>query len=70
MGFDSSLYSTFLDSTTNAPYSSAVLQTATNLHASRGLTKWITTPSVVAWARAWFGCNVGGMLVENEGTDG
>lgn len=71
MGFDSSLYSTYLDYTTQNVYATAVLQTATGMHSSRSTTKWITTPKVVAWAKSWFGCSsIAGMPVENEGADG
>jgi hypothetical protein len=71
MGFDSSLYTSYLDASTQNVYASAVLQTATGLSAGRATTKWITTANVVAWAQNWFGCNsIGGMLVEDEGTDG
>jgi proprotein convertase subtilisin/kexin type 5 len=71
MGFDSSLYSTYIDASTQTTYISAVLQTATGMHSSRSTTKWITTPKVLAWAKDWFGCSsIGGMPVENEGSDG
>jgi hypothetical protein len=66
MGFDSSLYNSFLDSTTGKVYTTAVLQTATGLSSGRSVTKMITTPKVVAWAQAWFSCGgITGMLVEN-----
>lgn len=71
MGFDSSLYGTFLDSATNKAYATPISQTATGLNASRLTTKMITSPKVVAWAKAWFNCNsITGMLLENEGFDG
>lgn len=67
MGFDSDLYATYLDSTTNVTYASAVMQTATGLKAGRVVNKMITTPNVVAWAKAWFSCaSITGMLLENE----
>lgn len=71
LGFDSSLYTSYLDYSTQTVYASAVQQTATGLHTGRTATKMITTPNVLAWVKSWFGCSsVSGMLVENQGTDG
>jgi hypothetical protein len=66
MGFDSALYTSYLDSTINNVYVSQVMQTATGLAAGRLATKMITTPKVVAWARSWFNCaSINGMLLED-----
>lgn len=71
MGFDSALYSTYIDSNTQTTYATPVMQTATGMQATRSTTKWITTPNVLAWAKSWFGCSsIGGMPLENEGNDG
>lgn len=71
MGFDSDLYGTFLDSTTNNTYVAAVMQSATGLSAGRVVNKMITTPNVKAWAKDWFDCpGITGMLLENEAADG
>jgi len=70
MGFDSDLYASYLDSTTNNTYTNPVMQTATGLATGRVVNKMITTPNVVAWAKAWFNCaSITGMLLENEGAD-
>lgn len=71
LGFDSALYGAYLDYSTQTVYASQVLQTATGLNSGRTATKMITTPNVLAWVKSWFGCSsAGGMLLENEGTDG
>jgi hypothetical protein len=56
MGFDSSLYSSYLNPSTNNVYT-AVTATATGLYANRPTTKLIITPNVVTQAKAYFGCN-------------
>jgi proprotein convertase subtilisin/kexin type 5 len=71
IGFDSALYTSYLDSTINNTYVSQIMQTATGLAAGRSVTQMITTPNVVTWARSWFNCpTINGMLLENEASDG
>lgn len=57
LGFDSTLYSTFLDPTSGDVYTSGPMITGTGFHASRPQTSIITTPNVVTWAKNHFGCN-------------
>lgn len=66
LGFDSTLYSTYLDPTTGNPYASAPEITGT-VNSNRPTTKFMTTPYVLAWAKAFFGCNtMTGMPLENQ----
>lgn len=60
LGFDSTLYSTFLDPTTGNVYnpsSGPMLTNSNTINSNRPATSIITTPYVVAWARNFFGCN-------------
>lgn len=72
LGFDSSLYATYLDSTTagniGGLYSSTIYQSVT-LDAGRtgGNNYILKTPKVTAWAKAFFACgSLTGMALENE----
>jgi hypothetical protein len=66
LGFDSSLYGTYLDYSTQTVYATAVLQTATGINSNRATSKMITTTNVLTWAKSFFNCNsITGMLVEN-----
>lgn len=72
LGFDSSLYATFLDPDTGDVYNSGASPTILNLlHANRaGNTSGnyiLQTPFVTAWAQDFFDCNtLTGMALENE----
>jgi hypothetical protein len=66
LGFDSTLYSGYLDPTTGSPYASGVT-TAGTVNVGRPATTFMTTPYVLAWAKAFFGCpTLTGMPLENE----
>jgi hypothetical protein len=66
LGFDSTLYSTYLDPTTGSVYSYNV-KAAISVNSNRPTTYVITTPYVTAWAKAFFGCNsLPGMILENQ----
>lgn len=66
LGFDSTLYSTYLDPNTGNTYASGP-QTVATVHASRSSTNQISTPYVLAWAKNFFNCNsMTGMPLENE----
>ena len=71
LGFDSTLYPSYLDPTTGNPYAATPLLTLT-LNPSRPASKLLTTPYVLAWAQNFFGCaNLTGMPMENaDGTAG
>ena len=56
LGFDSTLYATYLDPNTGFVYNYDV-KTTVSVHANRPATSVITTPFVKAWARAFFGCS-------------
>jgi hypothetical protein len=71
LGFDSTLYSTYLDSTnvTNIGnrYQGAIV-TSFNLHSNRtgGNNSILTTPYVTSWAQTFFNCtSIPGMALEN-----
>jgi hypothetical protein len=65
LGFDSNLYSTYLNPTTGGYYSSVVSAVTTN-YASRPTTSMIVTPYVIVEAQAYFGCSsLAGMQLEN-----
>jgi len=68
MGFDSTLYSTYLDPTTGSPYTSGpLISNSSTINANRNATSIITTSNVLTWARNFFGCNnLTGMPVENQ----
>lgn len=55
IGFDSTLYSTFLDPTTGAPYASTTISGTVN--SNRPATTFLTTPYVLSWAKDFFGCS-------------
>ncbi len=62
LGFDSSLYSTYLDSITigniGGLYSGPIYQTVTLDPGRTGGSNYIlTTPRVTAWAKAFYACN-------------
>ena len=58
LGFDQSLYSTYLDFNTGLPYSYSILQAVTlNANRTGGANYILKTPAVKAWALAHFGCN-------------
>ena len=56
LGFDSTLYSSFLDPLTGAPYTAGP-QIVGTVNANRPATNFMNTPYVLAWAKAFFGCN-------------
>ncbi len=56
LGFDSTLYSSYLDPSTGAPYSSTPSAVGT-VNAHRNTTKFMTTPFVKAWAQEFFNCS-------------
>jgi len=65
LGFDSTLYSTYLDPTTGNLYSSGP-QILGSVNANRPATSLMSTPYVLAWAKAFFGCSsMTGMPLEN-----
>jgi hypothetical protein len=56
LGFDSTLYTSYLDPTTGYVYSYSVM-TSGNYNANRPATNVLTTPNVLAWAVNFFGCS-------------
>ena len=68
LGFDSTMYSKFLDPSTGYKYSYTVQELDSPLvNSNRPKTSILTTPYVKAWARTHFGCNtLTGMLLENQ----
>ena len=68
LGFDSTMYSKFLDPSTGYKYSYTVQELDSPLvNSNRPKTSILTTPYVKAWARAHFGCNtLTGMPLENQ----
>lgn len=67
LGFDSSLYSSFLDPSTGNIYSYAITQSV-NLNAGRtgGNNYILKTPSVLSWAKDFYACaSITGMALEN-----
>lgn len=66
MGFNSNLFSTYLNPATNNTYTYSVMQTATGLSSGRSTTMMIVTPFVKDWIRNWYDCgDLDGMLLEN-----
>jgi len=66
LGFDASMYSTYLDPATARPYSYTIVQNI-NLHTNRANNNILKTPFVTAWAIDFFACtNMTGMALENE----
>jgi hypothetical protein len=64
LGFDSTLYDTFLDPNLGYPYASTTIINSSIVNSQRPKTNIITTPFVTAWARAFFGCpSLPGMLL-------
>ena len=55
LGFDSTLYTSYLDPLVRAPYTSTP-QTVGTVNSNRPATNFMTTPYVLAWAKAFFGC--------------
>ena len=56
LGFDSTLYSSYLDPTVGAPYTSGP-QIVGTVSASRPATNFLNTPYVLAWAKNFFNCS-------------
>ncbi len=69
LGFDSTLYYTYLDPTTGAPYS-YLPNVTTTVNSNRPATTFLVTPFVKAWARSHYGCSslVGMPLQNQDGT--
>ena len=66
LGFDSTLYLTYLDPATGSAYLTPPLANA-SLNGNRPTSTEMTTPFVLAWAQSFFGCaNLTGMPLENE----
>ena len=76
LGFDSTLFPQWLDSDSASPdfernYAAPTVSTAGIVHSSRTNSLFLTTPSVRAWARTFFGCpTLVGMVLENEDGSG
>jgi Leishmanolysin len=67
LGFDSTLYSTFLDPTLGYTYSTPQIFNSSAVNAQRPRTSLLTTPYVTAWAKSFFNCStLQGMLLENQ----
>jgi hypothetical protein len=68
LGFDSTLYATYLDVQTGSPYNYTIfISPSTDVNANRPATSFLATPNVKAWARSHFGCStLVGMPLENE----
>lgn len=67
LGFDPSLYPTYLDSTTGLRYASVTTSTVLNAARTGGANNLMITPAVKAWALSHFGCNtIAGMPLENQ----
>ena len=56
LGFDSTLYTSYLDPAVGAPYTSAP-QIVGSVNSSRPATNFMTTPFVLAWAQSFFNCS-------------
>ena len=56
LGFDSTLYTSYLDPSVGAPYTSSP-QVVGSVNASRPTTNFLTTPFVLAWAQNFFNCS-------------
>jgi len=56
LGFDSTLYPTYLDPNTGSPYTTSP-KVAGSMNAKRPATNIMTTPYVLAWAKNFFGCS-------------
>lgn len=71
LGFDSTRYSTWLDSNETSPtfgnaYSSATASGAGTINSTRPSTIYLTTPYVTKWAQDFFACpSLIGMVMEN-----
>lgn len=64
LGFDSSLYATYLN--TDGNYYGSLYSLLTPIPAGRPTTYVLTTPFVTAWAQKFFDClTLPGMLLEN-----
>lgn len=72
LGFDSTLYTTFLDSATGLPYNYTIRVTSSPLiNALRPATSLLITPNVQTWARNYYNCStLPGMPLENEDATG
>ena len=72
LGFDATLYNTYLDVLTGLPYNYTVrLDNSSLINSNRPPTSLIVTPNVKAWAQAHFGCNtLPGMVLENQDASG
>ena len=76
LGFDSTLYSTWLDSDTTSGtysnvYTSPTVTSSSAIHASRPATNLLVTPNVLQWSRDFFSCTgLEGMPLENEDGSG
>lgn len=64
LGFDSTLYYSFLDPLTGYPYSVPQLNASNTVNVKRNSTNLLATPNVLAWAKDFFGCStLQGMLL-------
>ena len=65
IGFDSTLYNTFLDPNTNNIYSPSIfIVNSSNVHSNRPNTNILSTPFVQAWVRNHYNCSTAqGMLL-------
>lgn len=72
LGFDSTLYTTFLDSITGLPYNYTIKATnSTLVNALRPATSLLITPNVQTWARNYYNCStLPGMPLENQDATG
>lgn len=67
IGFDSTLYDDYIDSSTNDVYPPPIYQNVSLNSARTGGNYILTTPKVTAWAQSFFGCpSITGMALENE----
>ena len=65
LGFDSTLYSTYLDPNTGDVYAPGP-QIVGSVNSNRPATNFLSTPYVLAWARNFFNCStLTGMPLEN-----
>jgi hypothetical protein len=67
LGFDSTLYSSYLDPNLGYPYTTAPqVFNSSAVNSQRPKTSLLTTPYVTAWAKNFFNCSsLPGMLLEN-----
>ena len=71
LGFDSSLYSTYLDYTTGNLYSQVTQTVTLNAARTGGANAMMITPAVKAWALQHYGCaGIIGMPLENQEGNG